>query len=406
MNEDIDFSEETEKTSPERTQLEETKVKDYKTHHLNVEKRDEIIRQYNTEHSEKLRTSDISEYEEIQRLYLEDGFSLIKIGELYGFKSGKPIKHILEAAGIKINPVGFQKIEMNPKEVYKLYYEDKRTLDEVAEIMGFKSRSPIRRILREQGWQARPSSIPKMEIDPNEVHRLYYDEKMTQLEIDKYFGYKTSKPIFDIMRKMGWVGRPYTTPRKEIDSNEVRRLYYEKDLTLLEVAEHFGYKSRSPIERILKLQGLEPKPSPNVPRIEIDPDELYNLYFEEELSFQKIADYYGCNSTGPIKRTIREQGWSVRPKERLDVKQFRDELFGKECVICNSEREIIHKKDGQHHSGSLLWTISGLKSLKRDEWVALCRNCHEITHALMRSYNIHWNQIEEILRRINHEQSN
>jgi hypothetical protein len=162
----------------------------------------------------------------------------------------------------------------------------------------------------------------------------------------------------------------------------------------------------NPIERILKLQGLEPRPSSSVPTIEINPDELYNLYFEEELFLREVADHFGCKSTGPIKRTIREQGWSLRPKRPLDVVQLRGELFGKECVICNSEKVMIHKKDGQRHSGSLLWTISGLKSLERDEWVALCRNCHEITHALMRSYNIRWNKIEDILRSINREHSN
>jgi predicted DNA-binding protein YlxM (UPF0122 family) len=294
---------------------------------------------------------------------------------------------------------------VNLNEVYELYFEEKHSLDEIAERLGFKSRSPIRRIFQEQGWESRPKA-PKIDIDPNEIHRLYFEERMSLSEVANYFGYKSSKPISNIMRKMGWSARPYSTPMKDVDPDEVNRLYFEEELSLQEVAEHFGYKSRSPIERILKLQGWESRPSPNVPRIEIDPNEVYQLYFEENYSLQKLADYFGCKSTGPIKRTFREQGWSVRPKESSDIKEVRDQLFGKECAICNSEREIIHRKDGQSHSGNTLWTISGLASIEIDEWVALCRNCHEMAHALMRNYDIHWEEIENILKRINSEFSN
>ncbi|MHA1962692.1 MAG: hypothetical protein ACW99U_21085 [Candidatus Thorarchaeota archaeon] len=289
------------------------------------------------------------------------------------------------------------------EEVWSLYFEEKRTLDEIAKYYGFKSRTPIRRIFKEQEWHTRPNSTPKIDLDSDEVYRLYYEEKMSQTEIAKLFGYKTNKPILDFMRKMGWKARPYTTPLKDLDPNEVCRLYFEDELTLQEVAEHYGYRSRAPIERILKLQGLKPRPPPSVPRMEISPKEVYKLYFEEGLSLRKVTDYYGCKSTGPIKRIIREQGWSLRNIESSDIKELRDELFGKECVICHSERKIIHKKDGEPHSGNTLWTISSLKFLDLDEWSALCRNCHEITHALMRNYSMEWGDIEGVLRRISQE---
>ncbi|TFG34194.1 hypothetical protein EU527_04520 [Candidatus Thorarchaeota archaeon] len=51
MNEGIDFREDDEEISPEKTELEETKIKDYKTRPLSIEERDELICGYNTEYS-------------------------------------------------------------------------------------------------------------------------------------------------------------------------------------------------------------------------------------------------------------------------------------------------------------------------------------------------------------------
>lgn len=52
MNEGIDLCEDDEIISPEKAQLKETKVKDYKKRHLSVEERDELIRGYNKEYVE------------------------------------------------------------------------------------------------------------------------------------------------------------------------------------------------------------------------------------------------------------------------------------------------------------------------------------------------------------------
>lgn len=62
-----------------------------------------------------------------------------------------------------------------------------------------------------QGWRVGPKKIC---IDVDEVYRQYYFEKKTLLEVAHHLGFKTKKPIVRIFKEEGWK----TRDKMEIDS--------------------------------------------------------------------------------------------------------------------------------------------------------------------------------------------
>lgn len=92
--------------------------------------------------------------------------------------------------------------------------------------------------------------------------------------------------------------------------------------------------------------------------------------------------------------------------QRREAKKIRDQLFGKECRICNKDCSggilAIHRKDGEPHSSKKLWHPEELKNLKRDEWAPLCPRCHHMVTWLSEFFNMDWNHISKEVKRRKH----
>jgi len=240
-----------------------------------------------------------------------------------------------------------------------------------------------------------------------EVRRLYFDEGLSQRGVADHLGLKSYTPIQRIFKEQGWEPR-YTRVVTELNIEEVRRLYFDEGLSQREVAEHLGLHSRKPIQRIFKEQGWESRF--NCTRISLDIDELRRLYFDEGLSIRDIANHLGLNSTGVISRRFKEHGWKTRfaviredgltsyERIRLRVNELQAKLIGTECAICGKPREIIHKKDGERHDSKLLWTIKGLMSIDPNDWVPVCSDHHLATHSLMKHLKMDWEAILYLLK--------
>jgi predicted DNA-binding protein (UPF0251 family) len=301
-------------------------------------------------------------------------------------------------------------------EVYRLYFEEGLTQKAVAQRMGYKSHTPIQRIFREQEWDARPSPSAGSDIDSEAVRKLYFDEKLTLQEVAKVLGFKTCYPIRRIFKEQRWKTRPTLAKEREIDPEEVYRLYFDERLSIDEVAKYFELSYRGPIQRIFKEQGWKTRFTASAER-EIDLEELRRLYYNEKLTQKEVAQRIG-KSRHAIRKVFDEMGWSTRrkrfsSKEELELSkkeqqekhiqnviELRERLFGTECKICESDKEVIHRKDGTRHPNSILWTMKSLKSLDPDEWVALCAPCHRASHSFMKLMNSGWDDIESMLKEL------
>jgi len=204
---------------------------------------------------------------------------------------------------------------------------------------------------------------------------------------------------------------------------QVYRLYFDNGRTQREIAEELEIK-RHIIISMFKEKGWEARPS--APRREeVNPDDVFKLYFQEGLPQGEVADKLGLCSTSPIQRVFKENDWESRgrwnkgsarthyfsdeerkiaSKERSDkrqqeLKDMRKQLFGTECKICgvnNEEKTIaIHRIDFTEHRQNKLWIKNELNSIDPEKWVALCVACHRGVHWMHDQHGVEWNDIEQ-----------
>jgi AraC-like DNA-binding protein len=370
--------------------LSESEAREVDRGRISEEERDELLKEVHE--SVKVispKTGEEIDPKEVIRKYLEDEMSLKKIGEDYGFKSGKPIKRVLEAEGAEIRSVGFQEIDVDPDEVYQLYFEEGWGLREVADHFECKSTDPILRVFREQGWKTRYQETYEKEIDPEEVFRLY-DEGMSIRKIGEHYGVSYGR----IHREFTKHGKEYGQ-EIQVDPEVIRRLYFDEGLTRDEVCESLGF-SRKVFDRVFSEQEWETRPAGFQP-VEIDLEDFKNLYYGEELLLKEIAQHFEVSET-TVSRFRKEH--NLRIRDKTTIRNLRDSLFGTECAACGKPRRLIHKKDGEPHLTEILWRKKDLLSLDPNDWVALCRPCHRITHSLMRYYQCEWKEIEIALKKL------
>ncbi|TFH11653.1 MAG: hypothetical protein E4H14_00410 [Candidatus Thorarchaeota archaeon] len=177
-----------------------TKVRDYEEHPLTTTERDEIIREYNAEHS---IIGEI-DTEEAHRLYYDEGLSQRKVAEVLGY-SRDQIRRLFKTQGWEPRSVGGVEKEIDHQEVHRICVEEGRPKKEAAEILGCKSTRPITRILKENDWKTPLEVKMETEIDPDEVHRLHYDEGWSLTRIANRYGYESKDIIQKLFRERDWI---------------------------------------------------------------------------------------------------------------------------------------------------------------------------------------------------------
>jgi len=96
---------------------------------------------------------------------------------------------------------------------------------------------------------------------------------------------------------------------------------------------------------------------------------------------------------------IYNRTWKKRRSEAR--RKILDKIIGSECFICSATNCLtIHKKDGKPHTPINDMTIKefGALCVNPEEFVRLCRGCHQYTHWNMRWLSISWNELEARLK--------
>ncbi len=359
---------------------------------MSEEERDELLREvHDSIRVVSPKTGEEIDPEEFCRLYLEEGMSLRKMGKHFGFKDGrKTMQRILKACGVEIRSVGFQKADIDPEDLYRLYFGEGWGLNECAEHFQCKSTDPILRVFTEEGWKTRYQETYEKEIDPEEVFRLYDEEGLSLKTIGEHFGVSIG-PIRRILKE----NNMEYSQEIQIDPKSIHRLYFDEGFSKEEVCELLGV-SKKPIDRIFKEEGWDKRPVGFQP-VEIDLDDFKQLYYEEELELDLIAERLQVSTITVIR--FREEH-KLEDRVLKYGKELRDEIFGTECRLCGKHYEHVHKKDGKPHKSHILWSRKSLLKLNPDDWAALCMPCHRVSHTLMRAYDFDWNQIEKKVKDI------
>ncbi|MBE0526751.1 MAG: hypothetical protein IH631_07400, partial [Candidatus Thorarchaeota archaeon] len=187
----------------------------------------------------------------------------ISAREIIQWLRGEKIAALIRKIGIKELKTQNQDATSLVEIIYRLYFVEGKTQQEVAEILDNKSTQPIRRIFREQGWTPRYSQsqvIPREKIDDESVRLLYFDKGLTLQGAATKLG-TSLRVIRQIFLENGWTTRagsrnhpkPDTffepiTPQDEDDLERiVYVLYYNQNLSQRQIANTLGYNSIAPI---------------------------------------------------------------------------------------------------------------------------------------------------------------
>jgi hypothetical protein len=109
----------------------------------------------------------------------------------------------------------------------------------------------------------------------------------------------------------------------DLDPEEVYQLYFGERLSQRKVAEVLG-SSRDEIQALFRTQGWEPRPVGGVKK-DIDPQEVYRICIKEERSLKEAAELLGCKSTIPITRVLRENDWKTPLEVKMETEIHPDE---------------------------------------------------------------------------------
>ncbi|MDF1540551.1 MAG: hypothetical protein P1Q69_16765 [Candidatus Thorarchaeota archaeon] len=186
------------------------------------------------------------------------------------------------------------------------------------------SANEVEAILAESETETKSDEIePRMYkgIDVDELERKYKEGFSQRALAD---GYNVSRKVIqNIFSKFEIEARPVGFQEIKINPDEVYDLYFNKGWTLREMIEHFECKSTDPILRVMDENGGKTQYQESLEAIEqIDPDEVYTLYNEEGYSLRRIGEIYGV-SIGPIRRMFIENEWEYGQEIKID----RDELY-------------------------------------------------------------------------------
>jgi hypothetical protein len=150
-------------------------------------------------------------------------------------------------------------IDLDPEEVYRLYYGEKLSQRKVAGVLGH-SRDEIQALFRTQGWESRSVGGVKKDIDSQEVYRICIEEGRPKKEAAETLGCMSTIPITRILKENGWKTPLEVKTEAEIDPDEAHRLHFEEGWSFIRIANHYGYASKDIISKLFKEREWTPIP--------------------------------------------------------------------------------------------------------------------------------------------------
>jgi hypothetical protein len=266
-------------------------------------------------------------------------------------------------------------------------------------------------------------SIPRPErrkLDglKKEIHRLYYEKGLTQLEIAKRFGVAETT-MGRLFKRQGWLSR--------VDRRGVRMRVFENDEERKEARKEHRRVTQRKIRELRKsifgtkceicdIDTKEEKRTLAIHRkdgTEHDQNALWRMKFLNNLnredwtplcipchrgthwlmkwankdwdyvkSQKELSARLSKETLEPLTREDYKEPRTSEVRAHLgeSAKEVRKSLFGESCHFCgeieDGKRMAIHRKDGRPHDIRILSSAKYLKIIDPDEWVPLCSKCH------------------------------
>jgi DNA-binding transcriptional regulator LsrR (DeoR family) len=179
-----------------------------------------------------------------------------------------------------------------------------------------------------------------IELPLEEIRNLYLVEKLSCKEIATRYGV-SSPTIRKRLRSLGVeIRKPqfpiYNGKKVNIPIEDLKKLYYEDNWTLEEIAEIY-FVTETTIRNYLKAYGL-PRRKPGQQKKNLPIDEIKELYLKGNTS-SELAEKFNVGGT-TILKLLHEQGVQIRNRHSLaKTKEISAEESVYELLCVGCERE-------------------------------------------------------------------
>lgn len=159
----------------------------------------------------------------------------------------------------------------------------------------------------------------KIHIDKEKLRKLYYDDKKTVKEISEIIDCSLLT-VSSRMDDYGFkrVRRANSKTKKSISKSYLKRYYVKEDLTIFDIAKKLKC-SPSTVYRYLVVYKLIKRHKLNIPR-----NKLIDLYYKKDLNTEDIAKELKCNQS-TIVRKLHKYNIPIKKERKLEL--IREKLY-------------------------------------------------------------------------------
>ena len=265
--------------------------------------------------------------------------------------------------------------DINAEEVYRLYYIQDMTKEQVAKELG-TTEWALRAVFKERGWEIK---IRKFET---EEERILGKKDTAKKTIERVKDLRKAK--FGSKCRLCGKSKGLVIHRKDGEEHDKDFLWRKTNLEIVNpeewavlcIACHRGthWMMDNCGTDWDEIESLAAKP---VKTLKLEPLELPNEDTPSSPEYLAIKDSF--------------EG---------DTEALRRAIFGEKCYFCGThfkEKKVsIHRKDGRPHAEKLTKREKYFRTLNPNEWVALCNEHHRHVHWAMDTLNLDWSNLDEM----------
>lgn len=226
----------------------------------------------------------------------------------------------------------------------------------------------------------------KFHVDREWFERVYVVERLETRYIAKEIGC-VNEHVTAIAKKFGIaprgkLKRTVPFPRLELDNEEIVRLYVEEKMSAADIGKLMGCTHRPIAARLVEMGVVmrhhndTKRGAKSKNRIEIDPDAVVEMYSIQYVSAQAVADHFGV-SRGVIGRILKETGTPIkRMGDSRDWNGDKHPMWREDLT----EEERQQRRDMHQQK---LWR---LQVYARDNYT--CQKCGDSTGGNLNAHHI------------------
>lgn len=246
----------------------------------------------------------------LEELYIEEDLTQQEVADELGVTWYK-IRYWRKKHGIS-KPDG-PNFPVTEAELREMYIEENLTQAEIADRVGVAASSTVEYWVQQYGLSKDRSAYESgPPVSEDRLRELYWDQKLSQSEIGDELGYEQTT-IGNWLREYGIETRsPSEYVEPPVSKEKLTELYVEEGLGSRTIAEKLDI-GRNTVQRWRDRFGIDPHPTGNRKRDDIDDELLITLYVDERLSQAEIAEKIDVDVTQTtVSRWLRDLDVEVR----------------------------------------------------------------------------------------------